>query len=338
MLNRAIQSRLAPGSTFKPVMALAGLESGIVTPDFRVHCSGGASFYGRYFACHKKSGHGSQDLHAAIMNSCDVFFYTLGNKMGIDTIAKYAEMAGLGSKTGVDLPHESDGLVPSSKWKMRTFRQKWYAGETISVSIGQGALEVSPLQLARAIGGIATGGVWQVPHLVTDEAGRQEAHKENVSADNVLQVINGMYAVVNEGGTATAARIPNISLCGKTGTAQLASNDVLKGTAAGREMKDNGWFVGFAPRDNPEIVVVALVEAGLHGSTAAFPVRDVVKAYFDKKSRTTPKDQMANKVPTLDPRAALFGPAVRRLAAEAVNESALIARFGEDGMEEVPWR
>ncbi len=338
MLNRAIQSRLAPGSTFKPIMALAGLESGIVTPDFRVHCSGGASFYGRYFACHKKSGHGSQDLHAAIMNSCDVFFYTLGNKMGIDTIAKYAEMAGLGSKTGVDLPHESDGLVPSSKWKMRTFRQKWYAGETISVSIGQGALEVSPLQLARAIGGIATGGVWQVPHLVADEAGRQEAHKENISADNVLQVINGMYAVVNEGGTATAARIPNISLCGKTGTAQLASNDVLKGTAAGREMKDNGWFVGFAPRDNPEIVVVALVEAGLHGSTAAFPVRDVVKAYFDKKSRTTPKDQMANKVPTLDPRAALFGPAVRRLAAEAINESALIARFGEDGMEEVPWR
>jgi len=336
LLNRAIQSRLAPGSTFKPVMALAGLEQGIAGSDFRVHCSGGASFYGRYFACHKKGGHGTVDLNRAIALSCDVYFYTLGNKLGIDNIAKYAEMSGLGSKTGVDLPHEAEGLVPSTKWKMRAYRQKWYAGETISVSIGQGALEVSPIQLARAVGGIAMGGVWQVPHIAKEAAGRSEARKANVSADSVLQVIAGMYSVVNEGGTAPMARLPGISLCGKTGTAQLASNDVLKGTAAGRAMKDNGWFVGFAPRENPEIVVVALVEAGLHGTTASLPVRDVVKAYFDKKARqSVPADRLAT-VPTLAPRAAIrMLPTA--LTAARPEDTALIARFGEKGMEAIQW-
>ncbi|MBC8167961.1 MAG: penicillin-binding protein 2, partial [Bryobacteraceae bacterium] len=304
LLNRAIQSRLAPGSTFKPIMAMAGLESGVLTPDFRVHCSGGASFYGRYFKCHKSGGHGTVDLNKAIAQSCDVFFYTLGNRMGIDTIAKFAGMAGLGRKTGVDLPHESEGLVPSSKWKMRTYRQKWYAGETISVSIGQGALEVSPLQLARAIGGIATGGVWHTPRLVMEEAGKESALKEDLQTDNVLQIIQGMWSVVNGGGTGTVARLPGIEMCGKTGTAQLASNVMLKGTALGRTMKDNGWFVGFAPRENPEIVVVALIEAGLHGTTAALPVRDVIKAYFDKKTRKTPRERLAS-VPSLDPRAGL---------------------------------
>ena len=144
-----------------------------------------------------------------------MFFYTLGNKMGIDTIAKYAEMAGLGSKTGIDLPHESDGLVPSSKWKMRTYRQKWYAGETISVSIGQGALEVSPHPTRprdrrhshrRRLAGSPPG---------AEEAGKPEAHKENINADNVMQVINGMYAVVNEGGTGGGAKLPNIACAGR---------------------------------------------------------------------------------------------------------------------------
>lgn len=221
---------------------------------------------------------------------------------------------------------------------MRTFRQKWYAGETISVAIGQGALEVSPIQLARAISGIVTGGVWQVPHLAMEAAGKQEAHRENISADSVVQVINGMYAVVNEGGTGGNARLPGITLCGKTGTAQLASNDVLKGTSLGKTMKDNGWFVGFAPRENPEIVVVALVEAGLHGTTAALPVRDIVKAYFDKKIRSTSKTHLAN-MPTLDPRAALFGPAGGAAdESSATGDDALIAQLRDDGIEVLPWR
>ncbi|HYP13375.1 MAG TPA: penicillin-binding protein 2, partial [Bryobacteraceae bacterium] len=166
MLNRAIQGQLAPGSTFKPIMALAGLEQGIITPEFKVNCGGGASFYGHWFACHRKGGHGTVSLQKAIAQSCDVYFYTVGNKLGIDRIAKYAHLAGLGQKTGIDLPHEKEGTVPSTEWKMRSYRQKWYAGETISVAIGQGALTVSPLQLAHAIGGLATGGVWHKPHMV----------------------------------------------------------------------------------------------------------------------------------------------------------------------------
>ena len=300
MLNRAIQAQLAPGSTFKPLVALAGLEKGVIDEDFKVRCPGGASFYGRYFKCHLRGGHGTVDLRKAIAQSCDVYFYTVGNRLGIDNIAEYAEMAGLGKKTGIDLPHETEGLVPSSRWKMRTFRQKWYAGETISVSIGQGALTVTPLQLAHAIGGIATGGVWPKPHLVL-EARDESARKADVSIDNVLKVIDGMHAVVNGGGTGVRARIPGLEVCGKTGTAQLASNDVLQGTAIGRTMKDNAWFVGFAPQDSPEIVVVALFEAGEHGNLAAPIVRDVIKAHFDKRLRNDPQQMLAS-LPSFVPR------------------------------------
>lgn len=294
MINRAIQAQLAPGSTFKPLMALAGLETGVLTPDFRARCGGGASYYGRYFKCHLRGGHGVVDLHKAIAQSCDVFFYALGNRMGIDNIAKYAEMAGLGSRTAIDLPHEAEGTVPSTKWKMRTFREKWYAGETISVSIGQGALTVTPLQLAHAIGGIATGGIWTRPHLIVDEGSREGARKANIQIENVLKVIDGMHAVVNGGGTGVRAKLPGLEVCGKTGTAQLASNDILKGTAIGRTMKDNAWFVGFAPNDSPQLVVVALFEGGEHGNLAAPIVRDVIKAYFDKKVRNDPQNLLAS--------------------------------------------
>lgn len=284
LLNRAIQAQQAPGSTFKPIMALAGLETGVIDDDFKVHCSGGASFYGNYFACHLKKGHGTIEVHRAIVQSCDVFFYTVGNKLGIDRIAQYADMVGYGHKTGIDLPNEAMGVVPSTQWKMRTFRQKWYAGETISVSIGQGALTVTPMQMAVAIGGIATGGVWQQPHLVRD-ARLEPARKADLNLENVQKVIYGMWGVVNEGGTGARSRLANISLCGKTGTAQLASNKLLKGTKLGQTMKDNAWFVGFAPREAPEIVVAALFENGAEGPLAGPIVRDVIKAYFDKKAR-----------------------------------------------------
>jgi penicillin-binding protein 2 len=295
MINRAIQAQLAPGSTFKPIIALAGLEYGVITDDFQVSCSGGASFYGRYFKCHQKGGHGRVALEKAIAQSCDVFFYTVGNRLGVDRIAEYAQKSGLGELTGIDLPHEAPGLVPSTAWKMRNYRLKWYAGETISVAIGQGATTVTPLQLARAIGGIATGGVWQTPHLVKEARQIGSAKRASVNLDNVMKVINGMYAVVNLGGTGVRARIPDLEVCGKTGTAQLASNDFLKGTAAGRQLKDNAWFVGFAPRINPEIVVVALFEGGEHGNLAAPIVRDVIKAHFDKKTRSQPPQLLARR-------------------------------------------
>jgi penicillin-binding protein 2 len=311
LLNRAIQAQLAPGSTFKAVMALAGLETGIVDDNFRVHCAGGASFYGRPFKCHKRGGHGTVDLHKAIAQSCDVFFYTVGNRLGIDRIAQYAEMAGFGQKTGIDLPHEAEGVVPSTKWKIRNFRQKWYAGETISVSIGQGALTVTPLQLAYAVGGIAVGGVWHRPHLVKEPTRIERARRANLNLDNVLKVINGMYAVVNEGGTGGRARLPGLDVCGKTGTAQLASNELIKSSKLAHIKKDNAWFVGFAPRDNPEIVVAALFEAGEHGHLAAPIVRDVIKVHFDKKARKTGAQQLARTRPprladTLLPKPAEF--------------------------------
>jgi penicillin-binding protein 2 len=287
MINRAIQAQLAPGSTFKPIMAIAGLEEGIITPDFRTHCPGGASFYGHYFRCHSR--HGTVEINRAIALSCDVFFYNVGNRLGIDKLAKYAKMAGFGEPTGIDLPHEAAGIVPSTDWKWKTQRQKWYAGETISVAIGQGALTVTPLQLAHAVGGIATGGIWQRPHLVLGQGPEGSARRADLQTDNVLEVINGMRAVVTAG-TARIARLPDVEVCGKTGTAQLASNTLLK-SSAGRHMKDNAWFVGFAPPESPEIVVAALFEAGEHGNLAAPIVRDVIAAHFHKKARRQPKNQ-----------------------------------------------
>ncbi len=289
LLNRAIQAQLAPGSTFKPFVALAGLEAGAIDEDFSINCPGGATFYGRYFKCHVKTGHGRVSLHRGIAQSCDVYFYNVGNRTGIDNIAKYAELMGLGDKTGIDLPNEASGVIPSSKWKMRLFRQKWYAGETISVSIGQGAVAVSPLQLAYATGGLAMGGVLYRPHLVKS-AKVDKPKVVKVDPENVRRIVSGMYGVVNEGGTGGRARLPGINVCGKTGTSQIASNELAKSM----KLKDNAWFVGFAPCEAPEIVVAALFEEGLHGNLAAPIVRDVLKAYFDKKARTGQSQMIAD--------------------------------------------
>jgi penicillin-binding protein 2 len=249
-----------------------------------VHCSGGQSFYGHFHRCDEK--HGSLDLHRAIIHSCDTYFYNVGNKLGIDKIAEYASMVGLGKKTGVDLPGEAEGLVPTPKWKLRTQHDKWYAGETISVAIGQGALTVTPIQLASAIGGIAEGGVWYKPHLVKSAGTPEPARRADFRPENLATVISAMYGVVNEGGTGSSAHVNGLDICGKTGTAQRISLELAKSGKAGGDLaKENGWFVGFAPREHPEIVVVALFEASTHGYAAAPIVRDVIKSYFDKKAR-----------------------------------------------------
>jgi penicillin-binding protein 2 len=294
LMNRAIQAQQAPGSTFKPIMALAALETGAIDDNFRVNCPGGATFYGRFFKCHGK--HGGVDLHRGIVQSCDTFFYNVANRMDIDDIAHYAEMVGYGHKTGIDLPHEAEGVVPSRRWKIRNFREKWYPGENISVGIGQGATTVTPLQMASAIGGIAIGGMWFQPHMVAEGAHLMPARRGDVNLENIQKVISGMYGVVNEGGTGGRAKIPGIDVCGKTGTAQLISNDAIKaGFKRGENMKDNAWFVGFAPREAPEIVVAALFENGAEGPLAAPIVRDVMKAYFDKKARLAqPQPQIAS--------------------------------------------
>ncbi len=291
MLNRAIQAEQAPGSTFKPIVALAGLSTGTVDANWSVHCSGGVALYGRYQHCWVPKGHGTLSMHNGIVHSCDVFFYTLGAKLGIDNLSFYGDLVGFGQRTGIDLPGERTGLMPSEKWKLRNYRTKWYAGETPSVAIGQGALIVTPLQLARAIGGMAVGGKWYQPHMTKRPLDQVKVAEWALNPENVKTVVDGMYGVVNEGGTGVRAALPHLDVCGKTGSSQLASNDFLKAGGASKDLKDNAWFVGFAPRDNPEIVVVALWEHGEHGQFAAAIVRDVIKAHFDKKERVTQLQQ-----------------------------------------------
>ncbi len=285
LLNRAIQAQLAPGSTFKPIMAIAGLESEVMDPDTTFHCAGGAMFYGHPFACHLKGGHGTISLHRAIAQSCDVYFYNVGNRLGIDRIAHYAELAGVGHRTGIDLPNETQGTMPSTKWKMRLARQKWYAGETISVAIGQGAVTVSPLQIASALGGLGAGGIWYKPRLVSTNP-PEVLRRGNFNTEHLEDVISGMYGVVNEGGTGRAAQLQNVKICGKTGTAQLAATEKVKLLSKGNKyLGNNAWFVAFGPMEKPEIVVAALYENGIESYNAVPIVRDILKAYFDKKAR-----------------------------------------------------
>ena len=286
LLNRAIQAQLAPGSVFKIVMATAMLESKQISANFTAYCPGFANFYGRTFHCWRPQGHGVVGLHAAIVDSCDVFFYNVGKLLGIDTISHYASGLGFGKRTGIDLPSEEPGLVPSEEWVERVYHHKWYAGETISVSVGQGAVTVTPVQLARMAAAVASGGTLVQPHLLKNFANSKVDHFP-ISDNTVEQVTQGLYGVVNEGGgTGYHLRLQNVDLCGKSGTAQLMSYDAAK--RLGTKTMD-GWFVGFAPRRNPEIVIAAIVQDTMeHGGEAAGPVvRDIVKAYYDKKNART---------------------------------------------------
>ena len=227
LLNKAIQAQLAPGSVFKIIMATAGLQEGIAQ-NMKVNCSGGASFYGRYFKCWvvaEHRTHGITDLTKAIYQSCDVFFYTLAEKLGIERIAKYAMAFGLGQKTGIDLPQEVSGLMPSEEWKIRNFKQKWYAGETISVGIGQGAVAATPIQLARAIGAIASGGLLVRPHVtdprdlppgIVPASDVPDQVRVPIDPGNWETITDAMAGVVNPGGTAALSHLQGIDFAGKT--------------------------------------------------------------------------------------------------------------------------
>src|SRR5437588_10548407 len=299
LLNKAIQAQLAPGSTFKILMATAGWQENIAQT-LNVHCNGGATFYGRRFGCWVKSGHGAVDLPKAIYQSCDVFFYTLAEKLGIDRIAKYATAFGLGQKTGIDLPNEVSGVMPSEEWKIRNFKQKWFAGETISVGIGQGAIAITPVQLMRAIGGIASDGVLHRPHVAfpTDlppsikpaSAPEDEVHVP-IDPQNWELITDAMTVVTSPEGTAGSAHLQGIDFGGKTGSAQTISNSLKAklGNFGKANYKDNAWFVGVTPRRNPELVVCVLFEGGEHGQFAARVAAQVVKAYVEKQRRQPTK-------------------------------------------------
>jgi len=293
--DRAIQGRYSPGSTFKMAVALAGLEEGIITPDFRVSCAGGANFYGRFFKCWKRGGHGSIDLRHAIQQSCDTYFYTVANMVGVDKINKWSTALGLGVMSGIDLPNELQGLVPSTEWKREKMHEKWYAGETISVGIGQGAVAVTPVSMAVYMATLANGGTRVTPHLLkaVDEGKGFKPVPEPAPQDRIvispekLQAIHdGMYMVVNEaGGTGGRSRIAGKDVSGKTGTSQVISNQgraAAKGKTT-KDLRDHGWFVFFAPRDNPTIAGVVFLEHGIHGGNAAILAGHILETYFNKQ-------------------------------------------------------
>jgi penicillin-binding protein 2 len=291
LLNRAIQAQLAPGSVFKIVTGTAMLEDKVPAENFTSYCPGYATFYGRQFKCwvYGKSQHGVVDLRKAIMESCDIFFYNVGMRLGIDRLAYYGTKLGLGHRTGIDLPSEETGLMPSEPWVERVFHRKWYAGETISVSVGQGAVTATPLQLARMIGGIASGGLFKQPHLLKDAQNVGE-ERFAISEPTVQKITDAMYGVVNEGGTGGTLKLAGIELSGKSGTAQVIGYATRTRLGKQKKFEDNAWFVGYAPRRNPEIVVAVLVqESGQHGGTASGPVvRDIIKGYYDKKNKQSP--------------------------------------------------
>ena len=291
--NRVIQGRYSPGSTFKIAVAVAALEEGVVTPDFRVRCGGGATFYGRYFQCHLKGGHGSLDMRHAIEKSCNVYFYTLGNMLGVDRMHKWATRLGLGVKSGIDLPNEVEGLMPSTEWKRRRHNERWYAGETISVAIGQGQVSVTPISQAVMMATVANGGTRFAPRLVKaydDGQGWKDLPPPpaletfRFKPATFAALHEGLWMVVNASGTGGRARIPGLDVAGKTGTAQVIS---LKGRKAARnserDLRDHGWFVFFAPRDNPEIAGVIFGEHSEHGYSAAPIARHMIATYYAKK-------------------------------------------------------
>ena len=291
--NRVLQGRYSPGSTFKIVVAVAAMEEGLVGPDHRISCSGGANFYGRYYKCHLKGGHGSVDMRHAMEKSCNVYFYTLGNMLGVDRIYKWAEKLCIAGKTGIDLPNEMESLVPNTEWKLKRTGERWYPGETISVAIGQGQVTVTPASLANMIATVANGGTRVIPHVVkaVDEGNGWKPVPLKAVADRVAfkpstltALHDGLWMVVNAAGTGRRGRVEGRDVAGKTGTAQVISNEGrARARNTGRDLRDHGWFVFFAPKDNPQIAGVIFGEHNEHGYLGAPIAKHVIETYFAKK-------------------------------------------------------
>jgi penicillin-binding protein 2 len=282
--NRAIRSAYPPGSPFKVVMGAAAIAERAMGLDERVYCGGQITLHGRRRRCWKQAGHGPMDLHAAIQNSCNVYFYVLGERLGIERIARYARLFGFDRTSGIDLEGERAGLVPDPAWKMAVRRTPWYAGETVSVSIGQGALLATPLQMARMTGVIASRGWLATPHLRLDTTIAPPV-RTNLDVTSLDRIALAMEAVV-AGGTGASARLPGVRVGGKTGTVQTVhqatwtDNEELP-----EEHRDHAWFVSFAPVEKPELVVAVFVEHGGKGSQAAAPIaRAIYERYFANRS------------------------------------------------------
>jgi penicillin-binding protein 2 len=295
--NRMLQGRYMPGSTFKVAMAVAGLAEGAIDVNHREYCAGSVSIYGRTWQCHRAGGHGAVNVFQALQQSCNVFFYKLGEKLSIDAIHKYAVQLGLVGRTGIDLPNESASNVPSTAQRAER-GERWYPGETISVAIGQGAIEVTPLALATMMATVANGGTRVTPHLVRATAEPNSPWRPvapppargslDIAPDLLAAVRRGLWMAVNEpGGTAyNWARLPGRDVAGKTGTAQIIS---FEGAAAARSrgttrnLDEHGWFVFFAPRDNAQIAGVVFGEHADHGYLVAPIAKHVLETFFARR-------------------------------------------------------
>jgi penicillin-binding protein 2 len=322
--NRLTQGTYPPGSTFKILMAVVGLQEGIIDPSTQVYCPGGGNFYGRYFQCHKRGGHGTVDLRHAIEKSCNVYFYTIGARLGnkIDIVHKWAERLGLVGRTGIDLPNEVPSFVASSEWSQRVRKQPWYPGETVSVSIGQGAVAATPMGLAMFAATIANGGTLYKPQLVREVFdGREWKAVERpeprartaMNPEHVKAIHEGMWMVVNAAGTGGSARMPGYNVAGKTGTAQanisLENRRRLSGDAAAR-FRDHGWWIFYAPSDKPEVAGVVFTENSEHGYLGAPIAKHVLETYFAKKE--------GRPLPVLTPKNRPQAPATRTVADAAL--------------------
>lgn len=290
MHNRALQATYSPGSVFKIVMAAAGLAEGVRSPGDGVSCEGAVNIYNHRYRCWKRGGHGFVDLHRAIKYSCDVYFYRLGQTLGIDRIAEYSRRFGLGQITGVDIRGERPGLVPDEAWSLKARGQNWYAGETISVAIGQGPVLVTPLQVARMVAAVANGGTLVTPHFVRGiEAPSQPL---GISRSILDLVRRGLWGVVNEGdGTGRQARLSDYEVAGKTGTVQVITQKTWTASETlPFEQRDHAWFASFAPFDDPTLVVVVFSEHGGKGSSEAAPLaRAMYEQHFGTTSEAEPQ-------------------------------------------------
>jgi len=291
LYNRAIQSVYPPGSTFKIIVSLAGLESGVINPDEKVNCHGFLKSGKHSFRCWKKGGHGAVSFHQALVESCDVYFYTMGDRIGWDRVAEYARKLGYGSLTGVVLPDEKPGLIPTTEWKKKRTGEAWYPGDTYINSIGQGFVLVSPIQAAQMMSVVANGGHFFRPVLLKQTRNRETGAVKvsapepgrtiTLNADALRQVREALAGVVAEpGGTAHGAATPLATVAGKTGTAQVIAQKVA-GRKLSESSQDHAWFVAYAPVDNPKIAVAVVVEHGGHGGAAAAPVaRKVIEEFM----------------------------------------------------------
>jgi len=290
--NRAAQSQFSAGSTFKVVVAMAALETGALVPDRRIFCPGYAVIYGRRFRCHFGGGHGWVDLHEALVKSCNVYFYQVGRELGIEPIAEYARLSGLGRPTGVDMLLEDSGLVPGPEWSERVRGTPWYPGETISVSVGQGPLLVTPLQMVALAGALGTG-QFQPLHLVQRLNGQpveppSAPRRLEISSETLEVIRRALWGVVNEWGTgwqAKLTRFPEIEVAGKTGTVQVVRSSAgVDSEDLPKEVRDHSWFIGYAPADRPTIAFAIFVEHGGHGGREAAPIaRKILDAHFHKQ-------------------------------------------------------